>query len=227
MSKNIANLRFQVWDEKYGHSGVWRFWITKHGDIYLSTKGMAGKIKVSFHKSGICRYALTAEHASELQIEDRLLHRWLRPKIPVPDTNLFARLCALAFSTNYLSYPTSGAAVGTKQVPAAVPPGTTFIEIGLTRDSENTVLAKGGNEIKWGMLLWTSLSPDVNLFVRWYHNEESMGDITMPASHGLPGYRFVHPEHEHPDRPIRFQMQTNPKDHDALFIFELGGCRIN
>ena len=227
MSKNLANLRFGVVDEKYGHSSVWRLWVTKHGDIYLATKGMAGMLKVSFHKSGICRYAYTTEFANTRQVEDRLLHKWLRPKVPEAHANQIGRLCSLGIPTNYLSHPTSGPDTKLIQVPAAPPSGTTVIEIGVTRDSENTVLATTGEAVDWGMLLWAPLSADVSLFVRWYHSEEIIGDMNMPASHGLSGYRFAHPELEQPARPIRLHMQSNPADHDCLFVIERGGCCID
>lgn len=226
MSKNLANLRFWVYDEKFGNSHIWRLWITKHGDIYLSTKNMAGIIKVSFHKSGICRYALTNEHANARQIEDRLIHKWLRPKVPDAHTNQFGLLCSLGFPTNYLSHFSSAPDILAKRVPAAQPPGTTVIELGITRDSEDTVLTTTGSATRWGMLLWTPLSAELSLFVRWYHSEEVIGDMNLSASHGLPGYRFAHPEFEQPTRPFRMQMQNNPNDHDCLFVIERGGCRI-
>lgn len=53
MSKNLFNLRFGIQLSDAYASTPWRLWITGAGDVYLSTKAMAGIEKYSFHRSGI------------------------------------------------------------------------------------------------------------------------------------------------------------------------------
>ncbi|MDO8651062.1 MAG: hypothetical protein Q7R66_02605 [Undibacterium sp.] len=150
----------------------------------------------------------------------------MRPIVPDAETNQFAKLCWLGFPTRYLSRSDTKVAKPMNFFPAASAPGTSFVEIGLTKDTEESLHRLGGDAIKWGLLLYAPISDGLNLFVRWYHGEEEIGDVNIPASHGRPGYRFVYPETDMPDRPVRMHMQNDPADNETLCIIERGGCQV-
>lgn len=64
--------RFGVGDLPGPHSAVWRVWTAKNAaDVYLATRGTAGKLKVSFHESGRRNFSLTTEVERDLRARDR------------------------------------------------------------------------------------------------------------------------------------------------------------
>ena len=224
MSRNVANLRFAVYDDALGHSNVWRFWATRHGDVYLATRCLAGIIKLSFHRTGICRYAFTAEHGTPVTLSDRLLERWQRPSIPPGESYNFARLAWLAFPTDYLSQaPLNGTAEAT-HIPAATLGMATFVEIGLCRCAEHQLQASTNGDVRAGITNYAVLFEDVAVFMRWYHGAWENSDLRIPASHGKVAYRFLANEAKGNTRPIRLTTQSRPKDGDAVLVTELGGC---
>ena len=82
LDKNHS-LRFAVRSESDTNlsSSVWIAW-RKNDDVFIANKGTAGAVKVSLHKSGLFRFALTAELASHkppITNGDRVLSRWSLP----------------------------------------------------------------------------------------------------------------------------------------------------
>lgn len=76
-------LRFAVGNSENLRSSVWRLWANKD-DLFLAARSLAGLSKISFHKSGICRYALNSK------IPRAALLSWPRPSTRIPDvTSLF------------------------------------------------------------------------------------------------------------------------------------------
>lgn len=225
MSKNVADLRFAVSDPVLGHSNTWRLWITRHGDIYLSVRSTAGIEKFSFHRSGICRHAFTKEFGTPASMADRLIHRWIRPAIPEPNSNQFARLAWIAFPSDYLSAGPDKHSSKVTTFPASASGGATFVEVGLTLDSKERILDAAGNTTPWGLLFYATVFDNVAAFARWYHGDWQNNDLRMPASHGLPGYRFLAKEGIVASRPIRILLYSLAEDGGALLVTELGGCR--
>lgn len=224
MARNIADLRFVVGGPTWGYSSIWRYWITRNGDIYLAQRGTARHFKVSFHRSGICRYAFTEQHGRPASMGDRLMHRWQRPDIPAAGSGKFARLAWLALPTDYLSLRTVTGITESIIFPPANSGAATFIETGLTNDPELEIANAMGQGNDRGIASFAVAFNETAPFVRWYHGAWENKDLTMPASHGRPAYRFLASEAVHRDRPIRLTMQQPTKDKDALLITELGGC---
>lgn len=56
MAKEV---RFAVGSRDDVHSSVWRLWANK-SELYLAARSSAGLSKISFHSSGICRWALVS-----------------------------------------------------------------------------------------------------------------------------------------------------------------------
>lgn len=224
MPGNVADLRFVVGTPLLGHSSTWRYWVTRHGDIYLAERGTARHFKVSFHRSGMCRYAFTSQHGRPATMADRLIRRWQRPDIPLAGSGKFARLAWLALPTDYLSRRTVVGVGNSTVIPPAISGAATFIEFGLTRDSRLAIAnAMGGAEDR-GIASYALAFDDAAAFVRWYHAAWENKDLKMPASHGRPAYRFHASETAHPERPIRLTMQQPTNDKEALLLTELGGC---
>ena len=102
----------------------------------------------------------------------------------------------------------------------------TLIELGLCTASPEAVRAAMPDTPTAGLGLCSALTTESSIFVRWLHANWENRDINMPASHGMPAYRFCADESEQPSRPFRLKMHSNPKDGDALQITEIGGVRI-
>jgi hypothetical protein len=75
-SKEANTIRFAVGDKNDVRSSIWRLW-AKGNDLYLATRSQAKIVKISFHQSGINRYAKVE---SESDSTDRALYKWKRPE---------------------------------------------------------------------------------------------------------------------------------------------------
>lgn len=222
--KNVADLRFMVRSADSRHSSHWRLWITKKGDLYIATSGMAGIAKVSFHQSGIARYANTTEFSASIGKERRPISRWLHPTVPKPGSGKFARLFGLSIPTDYLSKTEREVHPATVFISAAPPGQATFIEVGLTCESADVIVNGLAGADAGGMLLHSPIRPGAFAFVRWVHAQWENQDLTSPSAHGLRGIRFNAVEVVNPHRPLRITIQSMPNDGDALLCTELGGC---
>lgn len=92
MRSGVSNtLRFAL---RHGslRGGTWRVWTSKHGDIYVAIRDVAGEVKASLHKSGDWRYAYTKstiergrKHSDPI-VDARTRHivRWSRPREYAP-----------------------------------------------------------------------------------------------------------------------------------------------
>jgi hypothetical protein len=65
-------IRFAVARGDDLRSSVWRLWPNKN-DLYLASRTLAGLSKISFHASGVCRYAIVS------QTPRAPLDQWKRP----------------------------------------------------------------------------------------------------------------------------------------------------
>jgi hypothetical protein len=85
------------------YSGVWVA-VSTGSDFYLGARSVFGTIKISLHKSGQCRIAITSEHLARMVAqgltppEARALHIWRRPTDLTLITPLVVRLI---FPTNH------------------------------------------------------------------------------------------------------------------------------
>jgi hypothetical protein len=100
-------LRFAVGKTSDGHSGVWSAFNGKN-EFYLGARGMFNNTKVTLHKSGFCRFALTETGADSVDPRalpapnDRVFVRWKRPPAPAQGAHLAVSVC---FPTDYLRMP--------------------------------------------------------------------------------------------------------------------------
>lgn len=227
MGKNLANLRFGVKRQDGYISSLWRLWSTKHGDVYLTSKGMGGIHKYSFHQSGICRSAFTSEHGTPDSMEDRVIFKWKRNVTPESGAQA-VRVVWIAFPTDYLSKETEPERKKVHWIGSAPEGGATYIELAYTTKEENEVrklLRSSGNK---NLLSYTQLPKNESLLVMYYHSDWENKDLTSPAAEGsiFPDLIFSAEDKNDTGRPVRIKFGPLPKDGDCLILQELGGYKV-
>lgn len=223
VGKNVANLRFGIKREDDFISSIWRLWATKHGDVYVTTKGQSGIHKYSFHQSGICRSAFTSEHGTPKTMGDRLMHKWKRSPTPNTGSNNYSRLAWIAFPTNYLSRQIQDERKKVNWVKAAPKNDATYLELAITSESEKHI-KKNINSDRC-LLLYAPLTNNDALIVMYSYGEWENNDLNSPAAPEsiFPDLLFSENDPEDTGRPIRILFGPEPSDNDALILQELGG----
>jgi hypothetical protein len=227
MGKNLVDLRFAVADvETHACSLVWRLWMTKFGDVYVATRDLAGVTKYSFHKSGICRDAFTAEHGRPANLPDRAVAKWQRPDVPAKGLGQFARLLSLAAPTDYLSKKPAPPAANITAIRAAPAGHATVIEVGLVSDCKSTLEeAMQRSTVPYGILAFAPAYDGFSLIVRWHHAQWENQDMNIPAApkQGADATLQFRIEDGLHERPIRLVFHVPVKDRESLMLTELGG----
>jgi hypothetical protein len=127
------------------HSGIWSAWGNKN-DYYLGARGTLWSLKVSLHRTLICRLAFTDKQVALLKEQglnaptDRALVKWQRLPAPVEDA---VHVVSVIFPTDYLCLPApEGRSTPILRFKAA-PPGKA-IEFGFffSREAEATIEGK-------------------------------------------------------------------------------------
>jgi len=90
-------VRFAVGPPDGLTSNAWRFWTTKHGDLYIACRDNFKEAKVSLHASGRWRMGLTTETLANKPdlvsaTENRAWEVWDKPPASLPDTVTAFRL---------------------------------------------------------------------------------------------------------------------------------------
>jgi hypothetical protein len=88
MAKEI---RFAVGSTEDIRSSVWRLWANK-SELYLAARTVAGLSKISFHKSGICRFAVVSTEPRPP------IKTWQRPNESEPGITPMFRIAVPAFT---------------------------------------------------------------------------------------------------------------------------------
>lgn len=222
MAKNLLDLRLGV-RSAHGHvSLVWRLFATKKGDVYFAVRTMAGVMKYSFHQSGICRSAFTAEHGKPSALSDRAMYKWNRAAIQPLGRGRLSRVLLLAFPTDFLSRPRAADLdKGVTWMEAAPTGGATYLSISFTAEAQSAVeAAYSSNGTR--LLSCTALS-QMNLLVDYYHADWQNEDLTIPGEGKTSDLLFSASDPHNTGRPIRLVFGAKPNDGDALHIRELGG----
>lgn len=227
MGKNVANLRLRIKREDGFVSSIWRLWATKHGDVYLTTKGMGGIHKYSFHKSGICRSAFTSEHGIPQKMSDRAINKWKRSPTPEVGTNNYSRLAWIAFPTNYLSRETKEERKKVTWIDAAPENCATYLEIAITSETEKYIKKKINPDRN--LILYSHLIDNEALMVMYSYGEWENKDLNSPAAPEsvFPDLLFSEKDPNDTGRPVRIILGPIPSDNDALILQELGGYKTN
>lgn len=106
MSQKLRDfvVRFAVGDDTQGgQSSVWRIWKSRNkDDVYVAPRSVAGQIKGSLHASGLCSFAVTAQHHAAISSAkpDRHITSWRRRPTP---TDGYTNSVQILFAEEFLS----------------------------------------------------------------------------------------------------------------------------
>ena len=226
MAKNLADLRFAI-RSSIGHvSSVWRLWVTRHGDVYLATRGMAKIEKYSFHKSGICRSSFTKEYGTPTTLTDRAMFKWKRLATPADGEGRASRVAWLGFPTDYLSRQFKSSTEEVVWIEAAPAGGATYVEIAYTFESEESVRKALDEGQERNLVTYVELPGDEALFVDYYHSDWDNKDLKMPGNGEVADLVFSPRDPNNTGRPIRIRLGPAPSDGNALVLQELGGYAV-
>jgi hypothetical protein len=227
MPKNTLDLRFCVRRNDRFISNLWRLWVTNAGDVYLSTKGMGGIEKYSFHQSGICRSAFRSEYGTPPTMTDRLMFKWQRRETRIQPSGQASRVALIAFPSDYLSRPKEEYKKKIEWVAAAQSGAATYIELAYTYASEIslTKIFLGGQR---SLLGYSRLPSGEAFFINYYHSDWINEDLRSPPSpsSSFPELLFSAEDPDDTGRPVRIRFGPAPKDGDALLLKELGGYAV-
>jgi hypothetical protein len=223
MSRNLLDLRFGVRRSDGYVSGHWRIWVTRHGDVYLAIRTMAGIEKYSFHRSGICRSAFTSEHGTPSTMSDRAMFKWRRAETPPAGTGGASRVAWMAFPTDYLSRTFDHDDRRVVWIDAAPPGGATYVEIAYTLEPEAEVRRIFRDHSDRKLLGLAELPTGEHLLVDFFHSDWQNNDLRMPGEGGAPDLLFSANDPRDTGRPIRLRFGPAPPDGEFVVIQELGG----
>lgn len=223
MAKNVVDLRLGVRSAQAQVSLIWRLFVTKKRDVYFAVRTMAGIVKYSFHQSGICRSAFTAEHGKPGALQDRAMYKWDRAPISPKGQGRLSRVLLLAFPTDLLSRSRpADTEAGVTWMEAAPAGRATYLSLSFTAEARADVeTAYNTNGTR--LLSYTTLNPTTNLLVDYHHADWQNEDLTIPGEGKTSDLLFSASDPNNTGRPIRLVFGARPNDGDALHIRELGG----
>lgn len=227
MSKNVLDLRFGVRRTDGYQSTIWRLWITRECDVYLAHRALARIAKYSFHKSGICRSAFTAEHGTPPTMNDRAIHKWRRAPTPPVGSGRAVRIAWLAFPTDFLSKPSSDDKKKMLWIDAAPSSGATYVELSFVAESESSVQQAFVDAGQRKLLCFQKLPNGENFLLAYYHSDWENKDLTVPGEGKVADLLFSVNDPQNTGRPVRICFGPIPNDGDAVSIQELGGYAIS
>jgi hypothetical protein len=222
-------VRFAVGRPGGHYSGVWAHWGNK-SDFYIGARSILGSMKISLHKSGICRVALTDRHFAALTQKGRLVPndrafvKWERLFAPDEGAHLAA---VLVFPTDFLRLE---APVGTAKKPLllieSASPGKA-VEIGYfyCREARQTLeskfLAIGKplvfTDLENGEVVWM-VAREAEFDPACLPSSEQLGrsdgNVLEPNAFPVPGV---------PRTDLNAVLWNAPQRGEALRMIEIGG----
>jgi hypothetical protein len=216
---NRVNFRIAVGEANGPRSGVWRGF-SNGNDVYLTTTGMAGIEKFSFHGSGICRHAFTKEEGPADGETDRVLHRWRR-EVPVPAGALVQVLTA-RFPSDYLSTSLRPEGKAVAWLPAAAPGSATLVDFafsGAGEEATREMAESTGRTI----VSYTDLPNGDGFVVTSMHHAWTGESFTMPGLFDRPDQYVVSKSDPFGSgRPTRFTLFIDPTQEHPMLVDEYG-----
>ena len=128
-------LRFAVGNREGLQSSSWRLWV-RGDDAYLQKRELARIDKFSFHKSGICRWALINARKDGL---DRAFRKWKRNPVPEGGSGNGSLLVTIVISTNHLSAPRRELGEKIHWISPAPTGGAVKLDLFLTQEDRDSV----------------------------------------------------------------------------------------
>ena len=213
------DLRFAIVDSSGARSSVWRIWSHKD-EVYAAKRSMAHIQKFSFHSSGICRDAFTAERGVPETLSDRAMTKWRRAVTPERGKANVSAVLRVAFPTDFLSSAPDPESKPFKAITAAPSGMAVAVTIVFSHDPV-AELRRTCNDLGINVLGAVALAGETAAVISQHINWETE-DFWMPASHGR-NHDLIFAKEDATGRPIRLFRLLQPKDGDCLFIEEIGG----
>jgi len=222
MAKNLADLRFAVKSSSGDSSCIWRFWVTKKGDVYLAMRSLANVFKLSFHVSGDCRQAIVKEREKFINADSRLMFRWNRLKTPLKNNNSISKVAALAFPTDYLSKLSHNLTEDVFWIDAAPNGEALYLDVIFTYELQELV-EQFANQSNMCLIKYTTLPSGEAVFLVSSHSAWGGQDLTVHGNHETSDLIFSKFDPNNTGRPIRIHLADPPVDGGFVTIRELGG----
>jgi hypothetical protein len=206
-------------------SNVWRI-STRKSEVYL-TFGETKAEKFSFHSSGICRHAFTAEFGAPSGMNDRVMTRWKRAPIPPPNIQKAASVLEVAFPSDFLSTAFPEVHEEVHWLPAAPEGHSTHMEFLFSSDPPQTVqplVERGQRDLVVAFILENGTWFYILNFLSPFKGQE----IRLPSA-GKRSFDLVIARRDsmNSGRPVRVLLMNNPADGDKMVVWEYGAVRAD
>lgn len=201
-------------------SNIWRFWIHK-GQVYVSTSNLGGIEKLSFHSSGICRKAFTAEYGTPSGLDNRATDSWRRAETPPAGTSQAACGLQLHVPTDCLSTARVHSPSDFRWIEPAPSGSVTIVQLLFTKESESSVQRALGERL----LTYWQLDHGEAVVIAKIYAQLKHDPFVVPASDQVSGYVFSDEDPKRTGRPVRFTRFSKPIDGQPIYIWEFGGYR--
>ncbi len=223
--------RFAVGKKGAGHSSVWAAW-DQGSEFYIAGLSMIGNAKISLHKSGICRFALTETAYNELprkglvQPQDRAFTKWKRQ--PTPDKGA-VHVLSLIFPTDFLRLAEPPENPKKPVVIFEPPPAGSATQIGFffSREGdsmEEKFLAVGHPmfrfDLRNGEFVWLVVKP-----IAFDKSLLPNRPLSLTRESLLDPAALVEPGTQKKDLTAIFW--NSPKEGDPFYVWEVGGATIS
>ena len=220
-------IRFVVGIPGGCYSGVWSAWGNKN-DYYLGSRGALWSLRISLHKSLICRLAFTEKQMALLKEQelnaptDRAIVKWRRVPAPVEGA---VHVVSVIFPTDYLRLPPpEGTSTLILRFNAAPPGKAVEFSFFFSREAEATLEAK---LLRIGMpLVWTSLDngETVSIVAREMEFDRTIIPSEARLAESLRFYdKAAFLDEGGELNNLTGMLWNKPKDGESLHVIEISG----
>lgn len=223
--RGSLEFRFAVGSSDGPRSHSWKVWST--GDeVYCAQRCTGRYNKFSFHRSGVCRWALLTAPADG---RDRLIKRWERNSVSSPGTLQGSMLIGLTFPSNHLSTDLVDSKGALHWISPAAAGRATVVEIFLTNERPDDVKTAYADDRRGRVLAFAPLSGGHHVGIASLEIDCGPIDLTIPRDPVLPGQVFgelVFPDQDDTSggRPVRMVLAKDAGPTGKwVQAFELGG----
>jgi hypothetical protein len=219
------DLRFAVGSPEGPRSSVWRAYSNKN-EVYVSQGMLGGVQKFSFHSSGICRLAFTAQEGPAKGKSDRISMKWRR--VAAPPNESIVYVLSVRFPTDYLSTKLPIEQKPIVWVPAADGGSATLVEFIFTRMNIETMMevAKLGNR---ALISYDQLPNGEAFVVSSIHQPWIREDFFVPGrTKGGDDLVISADDPKETGRPVRFTRYLDPTSQKPVMCIgdEFGAYRV-
>lgn len=215
-------LRVAVGTKTGPQSSVWIIW-SRRDEVYAAHRARAGTEKFSFHSSGICRQAFTAEYGRPPSVDDRAIQKWTRAPTPPAGLGQRSRVLSVVTPTDTLS------SVKPRDVPDKInwlPPralSATIFEVGFTNEREDVAIEAFRAVPDETLLAYHRLPCGEAVIISAGHSSWLEPNFTIPAGeHEVRDAVIANVDPHATGRPLRVSLLGTARDGEVLMCWEFG-----